>query len=181
MTRLKLSQPLLCNRMTIYNVYTVFGIQIKKVHLLKIILGNEEWKSEIHARSVEFKHEITFPTLEEIEEYENKSVIEEKNEDLSVSIDEFFNDVILEYSFRDLTPFFFKGGRHEHDESEIVLGVNLFESSVQGPKSTSSFSMTDFDIYQKKISDCRDTIKVVIGENEVFDMFSVADDCQCCS
>lgn len=168
-------------RMTIYTVSTVFGIQISKIRLLKIILGNEEWKSEIHTRSVTQQQEFTFPTLEEIEEYENQPDTEEKNEDLSDSVEQFFNDFILHEWFREISPYFFKGGRHEHDESELVLGVTLFDSSVEGPGSTSSFSMEDFDEYQKKISDCKETIKSLIGEDQVFDMFSVADDCQCCS
>lgn len=163
--------------MTIGNVSTVFGIQINKIDLLKIIFGDEEWKSEIYKQSGGEDN----PSIEDIEEYEKHLDAETINEDLFENIEEFFLETILEKSFQDVTPYFFRGGRHEHDESELVLGIELFDSSVGGPGSTSSFSMEDFDLYQKKISACKKTIETLIGKDEKFDMFSVANDCQCCS
>lgn len=168
--------------MTIFKVKTVFGVEIDTLTLLKILIGDSEWRKEVMKNEETKEENDIIPILSEIEEYE-ECPIQTEQDGYAMKIDEFVNSHLIGEEYRKLSMWFAKGERHEHSESIIVIGKELFSSSVECPGSTCTFSMDDFDIYREKIMECKQTITELFKEEDYtkFDMYSVADDCQCCS
>ena len=123
-------------------------------------------------------------------------------------MENFLTSYVLNRTYKNLTVYVASGQNHIHDLSTVVVGITLFDSVVEGPGSTSSFSMKDFMKYQKKIDKCKESVrKLFVRETEVeeeededdevdedddedkveeeeedgFNMYSIANDCQCCS